>query len=165
MPNWCNNRLTVSGEDTEQVAKVKSFLESDTPFADIYPEPDWKTIPLPADEVESLGRKRGNPGELPEYVEIKNPKGEVMHKGYEFKSTGCQDDRWYNWRCQNWDTKWDIHRDHVEFGYEDENYFVCHFDTAWSPPEGIIHKLREDFPDLNISLMYDEPGMELAGDV
>ena len=50
-----------------------------------------------------------------------------------------------------------------EWGDEDENYFVCHFDTAWSPPEGIIHKLREDFPDLHISCFYDEPGMELAG--
>ena len=163
MPNWCNNRLTVSGENTEDVQKVKSFFESDSPFAEIYPEPKWNEIPLANADQNSLGRKRGEVGELPEYVEIKNPSGEVVHKGYEFKSTGCQDDRWYNWRVQNWDTKWDIHRDHVEWGDEDENYFVCHFDTAWSPPEGIIHKLRDMFPDLGISCFYDEPGMEFAG--
>jgi hypothetical protein len=163
MPNWCNNRLTVSGDNSEQVAKVKSFFESDSPFAEIFPEPKWNQIPLAENDLVSLGRKRGEVGELPEYVEIKNPSGEVVHKGYEFKSTGCQDDRWYNWRVQNWDTKWDIHRDHVEWGDEDENYFVCHFDTAWSPPEGIIHKLRDMFPDLGISCFYDEPGMEFAG--
>jgi len=163
MPNWCNNRLTVSGDNAEQVQKVKSFFESDSPFAEIYPEPNWSEIPLAEDDLESLGRKRGNPGELPEYVEMKSPDGQVVHKGYEFKSTGAQDDRWYNWRCDKWDTKWDIHKDHVEWGHEDDDFFVCHFDTAWSPPEGILRKLREDFPDLNFSLFYDEPGMEIAG--
>ena len=161
MPNWCTNRLTVSGDDTAQVQKVRKFFNSETPFAEIYPEPDWKTIPLSENAVESLGRKRGNPGELPEYVEMKSPNGQVVHKGYEFKSTGAQDDRWYNWRVQNWDTKWDI--GDIEWGDDEDDYFVCHFDTAWSPPEGIIHKLREDFPDLHFSLFYDEPGMELAG--
>ena len=160
MPNWCNNRLTVSGE-TEQVAKVKSFFQSESPFAEIYPEPKWSEIPLAEDDLESLGRKRGEVGELPEYVEMKNPDGKVIHKGYEFKSTGSQDDRWYNWRNHHWDTKWDI--GDVEWGSDEDDFFVCHFDTAWSPPEGILHKLRENFPDLNFSLFYDEPGMEIAG--
>ena len=70
MPNWCNNRLTVSGENTEDVAKVKSFFESDSPFAEIYPEPKWNEIPLANADLESLGRKRGEVGELAEYVEI-----------------------------------------------------------------------------------------------
>ena len=160
MPNWCNNRLTVSGE-TEQVAKVKSFFQSETPFAEIYPEPKWSEIPLAESDQESLGRKRGEIGELPEYVEMKSPNGQVIHKGYEFKSTGSQDDRWYNWRNHHWDTKWDI--GDVEWGSDEDDFFVCHFDTAWSPPEGILHKLRENFPDLNFSLFYDEPGMEIAG--
>ncbi len=163
MPNWCNNRLTVSGENTEDVAKVKSFFESDSPFAQIFPEPDWSKIPLAENDLEYLGRKRGEVGELPVLKEYKSPNGEVFSTGLEFESTGCQDDRWYNWRCHNWDTKWDINRDHIEWGDEDDDYFVCHFDTAWSPPEGIIHKLREMFPDLGISLFYDEPGMEFAG--
>jgi len=160
MPNWCNNRLTVSGE-TEQVAKVKSFFQSESPFAEIYPEPKWSEIPLAESDQESLGRKRGEIGELPEYVEMKSPNGQVIHKGYEFKSTGSQDDRWYNWRNHHWDTKWDI--GDIEFSDDDDDYFICHFDTAWSPPEGIIFKLREMFPDLSISCFYDEPGMELAG--
>ena len=90
MPNWCNNRLTVSGENAEQVAKVKSFFESDSPFAEIYPEPKWNEIPLANADLESLGRKRGEVGELPEYVENKNPSGEGVHKGYEFNPQGVR---------------------------------------------------------------------------
>ena len=161
MPNWCNNRLTVSGDNTEQIAKVKSYFESDSPFAEIYPEPNWSEIPLAEDDLESLGRKRGEVGELPEYVEMKNPDGKVIHKGYEFKSTGSQDDRWYNWRNHHWDTKWDI--GDVEWGSDEDDFFVCHFDTAWSPPEEICHALREKFPDLGIEWFYDEPGMQVAG--
>ena len=37
------------------------------------------------------------------------------------------------------------------------------FNTAWSPPESICHKLREMFPDVSISWFYDEEGMEVAG--
>ena len=143
MPNWCNNRLTVSGENTEDVQKVRSFFESDSPFAEIYPEPDWSKIPLAENDLEYLGRQRGEVGELPVFKEYKSPNGEVCHRGLEFASTGNQDDRWYNWRCYHWDTKWDINRDHIEWGEDDDDYFVCHFDTAWSPPEGIIHKFME----------------------
>ena len=37
------------------------------------------------------------------------------------------------------------------------------FNTAWSPPESICHKLGEMFPDVSISWFYDEEGMEVAG--
>ena len=116
MPNWCNNRLTVSGENTADVQKVKSFFESDSPFAQIFPEPDWSKIPLAEDDLKYLGRQRGEVGELPVLKEYKSPNGEVFSTGLEFESTGNQDDRWYNWRCYNWDTKWDINRDHIEWG-------------------------------------------------
>ena len=37
------------------------------------------------------------------------------------------------------------------------------FNTAWSPPQGVITKLREKFPDVNFQCFYDEPGCEIAG--
>ena len=37
------------------------------------------------------------------------------------------------------------------------------FNTAWSPPESICHKLREMFPDVGTSWFYDEEGMEVTG--
>mgnify|MGYP003326111234 CR=1 FL=1 len=47
--------------------------------------------------------------------------------------------------------------------YADDEQLELTFSTAWSPPEGIIDKLREKYPDLSFSCFYDEPGMEVAG--
>ena len=61
----------------------------------------------------------------------------------------------------NWGTKWDACDVGVE--YEDDEILALTFKTAWSPPEGVIEKLKEKYPDLSFSCFYDEPGMEVAG--
>ena len=148
MPNWCRNRVTVFGTE-EEISKVeKIFSSKDTVFGKIIPSPDWANIP-------------NEDGELPKVVEHKQPNGEVSFVTTEFPS-GKQDSRWYDWNIANWDTKWDI-TNSVQFEYEDSEQIEITFNTAWSPPESICHKLREMFPDLSISWFYDEPGMEVAG--
>ena len=83
-------------------------------------------------------------------------------KGLHFASTGCQDDRWYNWRVQNWGTKWDCYS--MEMDDTDMPHgFEVTFETAWSPPEEIHSAICEQFDDLSISWFYDEPGAEIAG--
>ena len=47
--------------------------------------------------------------------------------------------------------------------YEDYEILEITFNTAWSPPEGVIAKLREKFPDVTFQCFYDEPGCEIAG--
>ena len=148
MPNWCRNRVTVFGTE-EEISKVeKIFSSKDTVFGKIIPSPDWANIP-------------NEDGELPKVVEHKQPNGEVSFVTTEFPS-GKQDSRWYDWNIANWDTKWDI-TNSVQFEYEDSEQIEITFNTAWSPPESICHKLREMFPDLSVSWFYDEPGMEVAG--
>jgi hypothetical protein len=71
-------------------------------------------------------------------------------------------DRWYDWRLRYWDTKWDcydleIDEDDLPHGFE------VQFCTAWSPPEGICTAMREQYPDIDISWFYDEPGEGIAG--
>ena len=90
-------------------------------------------------------------------------KDKPFRNGLRFKSTDVMDDRWYNWRVQNWGTKWDISEKDIEWSDDHEDYAQFSFDTAWSPPEGIVSALREKFPELSISWFYDEPGMEFAG--
>ena len=83
-------------------------------------------------------------------------------KGLHFASTGCQDDRWYNWRVQNWGTKWDCYS--LEIDDSDMPHgFEVQFETAWSPPEEICNAIRDQYDDLSISWFYDEPGCEVAG--
>tara|TARA_B100001996_G_scaffold399_1_gene401 strand:+ start:1438 stop:1950 length:513 start_codon:yes stop_codon:yes gene_type:complete len=168
MPNWCSNRVTFSCQDSEealeQLKEIKELFLSDNIFQKILPPPDWKNLPLSEEDLEYLGRKRGEVGELPVEKQYFHPNGNpIENKTLVFESTGVHDDRWYNWQVENWGTKWDVHRDHIEWGDDDEDYCVIHFDTAWSPPEEIAAELKEKYDRVSIQWFYDEPGMEFAG--
>ena len=107
-------------------------------------------------DVQGLVYDRGKVGELP--VATKDDFG-ISRR---FQSTGRADDRWYDWRLANWDTKWDAYSIEID---ESECHMVLEveFETAWSPPEAICNAIREQYPDLSISWFYDEPGCEIAG--
>ena len=155
MPNHCHNRVTVYSANTHDVAKIKQIFEDENCFGQIIPEPDWANTPLDEQTAGNwLHSKRGEVGELP-------VKSEDPFVTYRFKSTDCADDRWYDWRLQNWDTKWDAYD--VVVIDDDPDQLEVEFNTAWSPPEAVCSALREQYPDLSVSWFYDEPGMEFAG--
>ena len=159
MPNHCYNRVTLypAGSDTPKaiadIEKIKGFFEDENTFNHIIPEPDWANTPLLTSD-NHYGTKYGNDGELPQ----------MSTDGFSrlvFKSTGITDQRWYDWRVQNWDTKWDAYD--VEVVDDDPENMEITFNTAWSPPESICSALREQYPDVSVSWFYDEPGCEIAG--
>ena len=154
MPNHCHNRVTVYSSNTEAVAKLKQIFEDENCFGQIIPEPDWANTPLMSKDVQGLVYDRGKVGELPVWEE--DP-----FKRLVFKSTDRTDDRWYDWRIHNWDTKWDCYD--VVVTDDDPESVEIEFNTAWSPPEAICNKIREDYPDVSVSWFYDEPGCEIAG--
>ena len=158
MPNHCHNRVTFyaptgSTESLCQIAKLKQIFEDEDTFGQIIPEPDWANTPLLTSD-NRYGTKYGNDGELPQYVE--DPWKRLV-----FKSTDTTDQRWYDWRIQNWDTKWDAYD--VEVTDDDPEQLEVVFNTAWAPPEAICNQIREDYPDVSVSWFYDEPGCEIAG--
>ena len=143
MPNHCHNRVTFYSDDKpELIQKLYKIFKSEEVFTQFIPEPDWATTPNEA-------------GELPI-----QPEPDSFYPP-QFPD-GTTDDRWYNWRCQNWGTKWDCYDLSVE---EDEmpNGLELQFNTAWSPPEEIAQAIKEQYPDICVSWFYDEPGMEFAG--
>ena len=150
MPNWCYNRVRIDA-DSDQVDKLKEIYEifenHSDPFNQILPIPDFKNIP-------------NEKGELPKLEQHKNDKGEVVWETYNFPD-GKNDDRWYHWCIENWDTKWEP--DMLGIEVQDYDTLEISFNTAWSPPEGVITKLREKFPELTFQCFYDEPGCEIAG--
>ena len=160
MPNHCHNRVTFypSGNNTDssldQIETIKDIFTGESVFTQIIPEPDWANTPLMSKDVKGTVYDRGKVGELPVLEE------DPWHT-YRFQSTGRADDRWYDWRLQNWDTKWDAYD--VVVTDDDPEQLEVEFNTAWSPPEAICDKLREDYPDIAISWFYDEPGCEIAG--
>ena len=153
MPNHCHNRVTIYSANTEAVAKLKQIFEDESCFTQIIPEPDWANTPLLSSD-NRYGTKYGKDGELP--VRSEDP-----FVTYRFQSTGRADERWYDWRIQNWDTKWDAYD--VVVTDDDPDSLEIEFNTAWSPPEAICNQIREDYPDVSVSWFYDEPGCEIAG--
>jgi len=149
MPNWCYNRITVYGseESETKLKEIEKIFETKQPFNEIYPIPDFKTIPR-------------EDGQLPVLEQKLNPDGSVFYETYNFPD-GKNDDRWYHWCIDNWGTKWDAGE--VDIEMSDYDSLEITFNTAWSPPEGVVEKLREKYPELSFQCFYDEPGMEAAG--
>ena len=163
MPNHCHNRVTIygSGNDTDetraQIAKLKQIFEGESIFPQFIPEPDWLNTPLMSSDMPKYDwdKPKGKVGELP--IMQTDRYGEFRR----FQSTGLSDDRWYDWRLQNWDTKWDAYD--VVVTDDDPDQLEVEFSTAWSPPEAVCSALREQYPDVSVSWFYDEPGCEIAG--
>ena len=84
--------------------------------------------------------------------------GEVIWETYNFPD-GKNDDRWYHWCVENWDTKWE---DMLGIEVQDMTHSKFHL-IPHGVHEGVIEKLREKFPELTFQCFYDEPGCEIAG--
>jgi len=148
MPNWCHNRVEIYGDD-EELAKIKKQVETKESLF------DFDTIvPMPS-ALKYTERSDDEDYELVmgKYV----PKDEVARRRL-IVEYGA--DNWYDWSINCWGTKWNS----CDCEVEDEGDVLRYiFNTAWGPPEGVILKLRELYPDVSISAFYDEPGMEVAG--
>ena len=109
MPNWCYNRVTAYGNE-DKLKEIEKIFESKTPFNDIFPMPDWKNTP-------------NENGELPVLHQEFNKNGDLFYETYNFPD-GKNDDRWYHWCVENWDTKWEPDMHGIE--YEDQKFWHLH---------------------------------------
>lgn len=150
MPNYCENRLSVSGS----VAAIKSFIalyfnKEGLDFNKVVPEPR---------------RMKDCPEEY------------IIPRDKRSKSSVSQkEDRpwfdWYNFHLNKWGTKWsavhygtfeipdDLMRADPTSHYELDLYF----DTAWSTCRPIVQALIEKCSSLKFTLYYYECGMDFAG--
>ena len=159
MPNWVFNQLTIEGSE-EDIAKVKAQLNK--PFTRQFKEDEeptlysnpviafWNIIAPPEDKIG-------------EYFEIH---GYSPDKG----NTGQGEFNWYNFNRNKWGTKWDIGvADKVKYSdteLQEETDTKLHykFDTAWSSPTPVIQELSRQYPELEITLSYEEEG-EWGGEI
>lgn len=136
MPNWCNNKLIVSGKE-EEVSKFISEAQAKE------------------DEVISLQKLVPMPQELEGTTSPREKKNKELEKKY-----GA--DNWYDWHCLNWGTKWDLYdTEIISRKKRSVQYF---FDTAWSPPLTGFVRISRLYPKLKFLLSYDEPGMGFKGE-
>lgn len=71
---------------------------------------------------------------------------------------------WYDWRVQEWGTKWNA--DCLGSSYQEKDgkaVYIISFSTAWSPPEPVIRELAKQYPELLMQLRYYEGGMGFQG--
>ena len=169
MPNHCKNRVDFFSDKHTTLVEVhnlfydRKVLETKL-FGHFIPEPDWSKTPL-NENTEIEESLQGNPnakpigevGELPVYVKNKRGETELI-----FKSTGQIDERWYDWRRNNWGTKWDCYELEIDDTEMPDSFRVT-FDTAWNPPVNICNAIRQKYSDLSVQWHYDEPLMQISG--
>lgn len=157
MPNWVSNGLTIEGK-TEQVKSLikqmnKPFVDSIQPNGDLaysiqqrkYINPifSFRNIIAPTD-LEAYHAKPVFPEQF---------------------SLAFEGNDWYNFNNREWGTKWDVavaeddkySNTSIEEAENGENYVVHYnFETAWSRPLPAIQKLSEQYPNLLMTLSYQE---------
>jgi len=72
---------------------------------------------------------------------------------------------WYNWRVNNWGTKWDISDEGLEFIDNGDGTASIEgwFESAWAPPIGAYERFCDMMDNCDLEASYHEPGMDFAG--
>lgn len=72
---------------------------------------------------------------------------------------------WYEWRMQNWGTKWDAHDTMMVDvdSLKGSSILEVNFNTAWAPPMMWLVAASKKYPEAQWTLAYDEPGNDFGG--
>lgn len=169
MPNHCMNDINIFGEP-EAVQKFFEKVKDGFSLTDFVP-PD-KNVLFGKSGYDTLIRKDGawevtdltvRQAELQGYEVYRGPymtsEDGVTYTKYEMEEAGLIS--WYTWNLDNWGTKWDA--SDAEVDRIDERNLHIHFMTPWSPPKTAVYTIQKQYPDLAISMEYDEEDMMFRG--
>ena len=146
MPNWCDNQITITGPNSV-IDKIEKIVREE------------ENIDLSSKEKgESMGLLNFM------YPMPKELDGTTSPSSSATKPQPMVDgfDNWYDWRCENWSTKWDVNEfygvdrqgDTISFG----------FSSAWSPPIGAYEKFLDKNEDCSLKAFYYEGGCDFMGE-
>ena len=147
MPNYCNNNIVITGPNSviDKIEKIANGNKGDL-LQYFYPMPKAlqdTTAPLQKDATKEEKAKA---------------KENLKKYGY---------DNWYDWRVENWGTKWDIMEfyniNRKEIG-EDESEISLGFDTAWAPALGAYERFIDENSNCSLKAYYYEPGCDFMGE-
>ena len=154
MPNWCDNQITITGPNSV-IDKIEKIVREE------------ENIDLSSKEKgESMGLLNfmyPMPKELEDTTSPSSSadKPQPMVDGF---------DNWYDWRCENWGTKWDVNefygvdRQYLTEQNEGESTISFGFMSAWSPPIGAYDKFMDSGHDVEIKAYYYEGGCDFMGE-
>ena len=146
MPNYCNNNIVITGPNSviDKIEKIANGDKGDL-LQYFYPMPkelnDTVAGPEPKTKKEKLEKRR---------LQV------------EYGASN-----WYDWRVENWGTKWDIMEFYnitrKEIG-EDESEIELGFDTAWAPALGAYERFIDKNSNCSLKAYYYEPGCDFMGE-
>ena len=170
MPNWCSNKLIITGPEEDLARFVRQARGPTSSYNNILDSKSWEVF----DDIRiaSICSMNPEPGEVsdlsfhalcpvPEEIRRLGFDGKLAKKaaetlGVEFPGMGGA-----GWQRANWGTKWEPN---VWGVYVDDcDYIEYCFDTAWTPPDALVEKISIDWPTLTFRLEYEEPAMNFAG--
>ena len=140
MPNWCNNSVEIYHDDPAMIERVRKGFNGDGLFGEL--------IPCPKELIDTVS---GFLGEDQKAAHEAQQAANVEKYGYA---------NWYDFQVANWGTKWDVESDSIELD-EDGLGFSGSFESAWSPPMGVVTTLVEQ--GFEVTLFYYESGMAYVG--
>ena len=150
MPNHCNNTLEFSGKRSQCFDFAREHYRA--------PE-DWDTLsPKEGKTILDFSLCAPYPKTLSE-----------RQKYAERSNTG-----WYSYHVANWGTKWNAYDvcpetfpEVIEGITEDTKNDTAsgeyQFTTAWSPPMSWLYSASEAYPDIVLTLKYQEEGCDFCG--
>ena len=146
MPNWCDNQITITGPNSviDKIEKIVTEEKDGEGLLNFF-----HPMPKELDGTTSPSSSADKP--------------QPMVEGF---------DNWYDWRCENWSTKWDVNefygvdRQHLNDSL-DESTISFGFSSAWSPPinayQTFIMNMSEKNLDVSIKAYYYEGGCDFMG--
>lgn len=143
MPNWCNNVVELSHEDTEMIQRAKRAFTEGKLLNEFIPVPE---------DLHIVAGRVGDDSD-PKQIELEAAEKRNIEK-YGYKT-------WYDFCVAEWGTKWDVGGDDGCVTEDSPNKLTMSFDSAWSPPVDAYVKLEE--LGFQVRAYYYEPGMCFAG--
>lgn len=148
MPNWVFNHLNIEGSE-EDIAKLKAQVGA--------------MITTKYEDKEEVNRET-----IFSFLNILPPPADKLDEYYgthgfaDGEKKGDTEYNWYNFNNREWGTKWDA--GDVELIEDDKTSLHYKFDTAWSSPTPVIQELSRQYPELEITLSYEEES-EWGGEI
>jgi len=144
MPNWCDNQITITGPNSviDKIEKIVKEEDNDNGLLQFF-------YPMPKELSDTTSPSSSA------------DKPQPMVDGF---------DNWYDWRVENWSTKWDVcefyglDRQYLTEQSEGESTISFAFSSAWAPPIGAYEKFLADNEECSLKAYYYEGGCDFMGE-
>lgn len=130
MPNWCTADLEISGPEDD----VNRIADTKLDFERIRPTPP-EMLGWPKSRILRAIAK------LYAGITHREPRAPAGPDGLSL---------WYDWRCDNWGTKWTAN---VEIIHRNPGLLQAKLETAGDIPEAILRHLSTRFPDVTFHIL------------